>query len=156
MASQVATSAIVCHMNLPLTPGVRARHEAGHVAMLLHLGLPIDHVTIAGDEGKTFPPPDAVHTDWQTVLIDLAGSLAAPHQPVWASEDDAKSAYEAAGRIALERGMPTYVIRDSGLGEAKKVIRAARSTIDAIAAALLERTCLSGDEVSQIVAGAGK
>jgi len=42
--------------------------------MLLHLGLPIDYVTIAGDEAKTFPLPDPVHTHWQTVLIDLAGS----------------------------------------------------------------------------------
>ena len=77
--------------------------------MLLPLGLPIDYVTIAGDEGKTFPRPDSLHTDWQTVLIDLAGSVAAPRQPVWASESDSQTAYEAAGRIARQRGMPAYV-----------------------------------------------
>ena len=153
MAGRVAARAMVCPMNLPLTPGVRARHEAGHVAMLLHLGLPIDYVTIAGDEAKTFPLPDPVHTHWQTVLIDLAGSVAAPRQPVWASEDDSKTAYEAAGHIARERGIPTYVIRDQGLAETKKVIRAARSTVDAVAAALLERETLSGADVSGIVAG---
>jgi hypothetical protein len=124
--------------------------------MFLHLGLPIDYVTIAGDEGKTFPLRDSVHTDWQTVLIDLAGSVAASHQPVWASEDDSKTAYEAAGHIARERGVPTYVIRDQGMAETKKVIRAARSTVDAIAAALFEREVLSGDEVREVVAGARK
>jgi hypothetical protein len=123
--------------------------------MFLHLGLPIDYVTIAGDEGKTFSLPDPVHTDWQTVLIDLAGSVAASHQPVWASETDAQTAYEAAGRIARERGVPAYIIRDNGLGEAKKVIRAASGTVDAIAAALLERETLTGDEVSEIVARTG-
>jgi hypothetical protein len=148
--------AMVCRMNLPLTPDIRARHEAGHVAMFLHLGLPIDYVTIAGDEGKTVPLPDPVHTDWQTVLIDLAGSVAAPRQPVWASEDDSQTAYEAASLIARKRGMPAYVIRDEGLAETKKVIRDARGTVNAIAAALLERETLSGDEVSEIVAGAGK
>jgi hypothetical protein len=124
--------------------------------MFLHLGLPIDYVTIAGDEAKTFPLPDPVHTDWQTVLINLAGSVAASHQPVWASEKDSQTAYEAAGRIARERGVLTYLIRDNSLAETKKVIRAARSTIDAIAAAPLERETLSGDEVRQIAAGAGK
>jgi hypothetical protein len=143
-------------MNLPLTPGVRARHEAGHVAMLLHLELPIDYVTIAGDEAKTCPLPDPVHTDWQTVLIDLAGSLAAPRQPVWAGEDDLRTAYEAAGRIAISRGLPTYVIRDQGLVEAKRVIRAAHVTVDAMAAALLEHETLSGADVRGIVAGLGK
>jgi hypothetical protein len=140
-------------MNLPLTPGIRARHEAGHVAMFLHLGLPIDYVTIAGDEGRTFPLPDSLHTDWQTLLIDLAGSAAALRQPVWASEHDSQTAYAAAGRIARARGMPTYVIRDEGLAETKKVIRAARSIVDAIAAALLEHETLSGDEVRRVVAG---
>jgi hypothetical protein len=124
--------------------------------MFLHLGLPIDYVTIAGDEGKTFPLPDSLHTDWQTVLIDLAGSVAAPHQPVWASENDSRTAYESAGRIARKRGMPTYVIRDNGLAEARKVIRAARGTVEAIAAALRERETLSGDEVREVVAEAGK
>ena len=76
-ATPVAAGAIVGRMNLPLTPAIRARHEAGHVAMFLHLGLPIDYVTIAGDEGKTFPLPDPLHTAWQTVFIDLAGSVAA-------------------------------------------------------------------------------
>jgi hypothetical protein len=143
-------------MNLPLTLDIRARHEAGHVAMFLHLGLPVDHVTIAGDEGQTFPPPDSLHTDWQTVLIDLAGSVAAPGQPAWASTNDFQTAYEAAARIASKRGMPAYVIRDNGLAEARKVIRSDMGTVKAIAAALLERETLSGDEVREIVSGAGK
>jgi hypothetical protein len=147
--ARMAAGAIGCRMNLPLTPDIRARREAGHVATLLHLGLPIDYVTIAGDEAKTFPLPDPLHTDWQTVLIDLAGSVAARRQPVWASEKDSQTAYEAAGHIARKRGMPTHVIRDEGLAETKKVIRAARSTVDAIAAALLEREMLSGDEVRE-------
>ena len=155
MAARVA-GAIVCHMNLPLTPGILARHEAGHVAMFLYLGLPIDYVTIAGDEGNTFPLSDPVHTDWQTVLIDLAGSVATPRQPVWASEDDSRTAYEAASRIAHQRGVPAYVVRDEGLAETRKVIRAARRTVDAVAEALLERERLSGDEVSEIAAEAGK
>lgn len=152
----MVAGAIVYPMNLPLTPGVRARHEAGHVAMFLHLGLPIDYVTIADDGGKTFPPGDPVHTDWQTVLIDLAGSVATPRQPVWASEDDSLTAYEAASRIARERGIPAYVVRDEGLAETKKVIRASRHTVDVVAEALLQRERLSGDEVSEIVAGAGR
>jgi len=123
--------------------------------MFLHLGLPIEYVTIADDEGKTFPIPGSLHTDWQTVLIDLAGSIAAPRQPAWASENDSRTAYEAAGRIARTWGMPTYVIRDEGLAETKKVIRAARGTVRVIAAALLERETLSGDEVRQIVTGVG-
>jgi hypothetical protein len=143
-------------MNLPLTPDIRAQHEAGHVVMFLHLGLPIDYVTIAGDEGKTVPLPDPLHTDWQTVLIDLSGSVAAPRQPVWASENDSQTAYEAAGHIARKRGMPTYVIRDNGLAETRKVIRSAPRTVKAIAAALLERETLSGDEVGEIVAGVDK
>jgi hypothetical protein len=124
--------------------------------MFLHLGLPIDYVTIAGDEGKTFPLPDSLHTDWQTVLIDLAGSIAAPRQPVWASENDSQTAYEAAGRIARKRGMPAYRIRDEGLAETRKVIRSALSTVGAIAAALLERETLSGDEVREVVRGVAK
>jgi ATP-dependent Zn protease len=44
-------------------------------------------------------------------------------------------------------------MRESGLGEAGKVIRASRCNVDAIAAALLERETLSGDEVREVVAG---
>ena len=52
--------------------------------------------------------------------------------------------------------MPTYVIRDQGMAETKKVIRTARSTVDVIAAALLEREMLSGDEVREVVRGVAK
>jgi ATP-dependent Zn protease len=52
--------------------------------------------------------------------------------------------------------MPAYVIRDEGLAETKKVVRASRRNVDAIAAALLERETLSGDEVREVVTGAGK
>jgi hypothetical protein len=72
-----------------------------------------------------------------------------------AGEHDSQTAYEAAGRIASERGMPTYVVRDEALAEAKKVIRAARSTVDAIAAALLAPETLSGDELRLVVASLG-
>jgi ATP-dependent Zn protease len=155
-----------------------AYHEAGHAVITIVLGLPVTDVTIQFAEednangSMTHPSPLMFDVTTQRERRTIARSqiiacyagypaelLTDPDADAALSQGDEENAFDLSRQYAvLPRSHRGYVGDDVHVGylgrlkaKARRLVQTHQAEIAVVAAALLERTSLSGDEVKQLL-----
>lgn len=129
----------------------RAYHEAGHAVAAIALGTPVKRASL--DRVTTWVRPGCERAQRNEAIIALAGPLAEDRYQSYSLNEQAALS-GSVWRTDLDNALRRLRPADSlGLAvrEARGLVRQNWTSIEVLAAALLDRKALTGDEINAVL-----